>query len=417
MNTLIKINYVNNSGATFHSPAHRLIRALTIALCLSWTPWDAWASEPLQIHITYIQREVERPPVLSNLDPWPEDEGEAGARLAIRDSNTTGRFLNHRYTLEVIRVRSGDAFAPTVLTALGDDAAASERWVITGAPAADLLALADAPQAARWLIFNTYEQADALRDAQCRGNVLHTIPSFAMRADALAQFSVKRKWTAWALITGPSARDQAFAQALRRSARTYRIDVEAEKGWQLHSDIRRNASQEVPLFTQSLPDHDLMVLVDEQEDYARYFPYNTWDHKPIAGGEGLRPVTWSRVMEQYGAAQLQKRFAKQAKRAMRPGDYAAWAAVRAISEAVTRTGNASVAEAREYLLGDAFELAGFKGRPLSFRPWNGQLRQPIALVHNRAVTALAPIEGFLHQYNPLDSLGLDRSESACGQFR
>ena len=417
MNTPLKINKINNKNATPGSFADLLVRALTIALLLSWIPGGAWASEPLQVHITYVQREVERPPVLSNLDPWPEDEGEAGARLAIRDSNTTGRFLNHRYALNVIRVRAGDDFAPVVSAALGDDAAASEHWVVTNAPAADLLALADAPEAARWLIFNAYEQADALRGSQCRGNVLHTIPSFTMRADALAQFSVKRKWMEWALISGPSARDRAFAQALRRSARTYRIDVEAEKDWRLHSDIRRNASQEVPLFTQSLRDHDLLMLVDEQEDYARYFPYNTWDHKPIAGSEGLRPVTWSRVLEQYGAAQLQKRFAKQAKRAMRPGDYAAWAAVRAISEGVTRTGSAAVAEVREYLLGDAFELAGFKGRPLSFRPWNGQLRQPIALVHRRAVVALAPIEGFLHQYNSMDSLGLDRPESACGQFR
>ena len=65
---------------------------------------------------------------------------------------------------------------------------------------------------------------------------------------------------------------------------------------------------------------------------------------------------------------------------------------------------------------DEFELAGFKGRPLTFRAWNGQLRQPIPLVHPRALAAQAPLEGFLHHRNELDSLGLDQPESACAAF-
>ncbi|MEO0362499.1 MAG: branched-chain amino acid ABC transporter substrate-binding protein, partial [Pseudomonadota bacterium] len=69
-----------------------------------------------------------------------------------------------------------------------------------------------------------------------------------------------------------------------------------------------------------------------------------------------------------------------------------------------------------YMLGGAFELAGFKGRPLTFRAWNGQLRQPVPLTHPRALAALAPLEGFLHQRNELDTLGIDEPESACAAF-
>ena len=64
-----------------------------------------------------------------------------------------------------------------------------------------------------------------------------------------------------------------------------------------------------------------------------------------------------------------------------------------------------------------FELAGFKGRALTYRTWNGQLRQPIAIAHPRALVAQAPLEGFLHQTNELDSLGLDRPESKCEVFQ
>lgn len=101
---------------------------------------------------------------------------------------------------------------------------------------------------------------------------------------------------------------------------------------------------------------------------------------------------------------------------MRSRDYAAWAAVRVIGEAVTRTKSADAATLRTYVLGPDFELAGFKGRPMTFRPWNGQLRHPIPLVTDRAVVAMAPLEGFLHRVNELDTLGLDEPESECTAF-
>ena len=65
------------------------------------------------------------------------------------------------------------------------------------------------------------------------------------------------------------------------------------------------------------------------------------------------------------------------------------------------------------MLSDDFELAGFKGRPLTFRQWNGQMRQPIPLVHPRGLVAQAPFDGFLHPHNQMDTLGYDRPESQC----
>ena len=101
---------------------------------------------------------------------------------------------------------------------------------------------------------------------------------------------------------------------------------------------------------------------------------------------------------------------------MRSIDYAVWAAIRSIGEAVTRTSSAQPGELRNYLLGPDFELGAFKGRKLTYRSWNGQLRQPIVLSQPRAVVALAPLEGFLHQRNELDTLGLDKPESKCTAF-
>jgi len=219
-----------------------------------------------------------------------------------------------------------------------------------------------------------------------------------------------------ALIAGERPEDQAWAETLERSARKFGLKFGARKTWAFDADMRRNAAQEVPLFTQDLGDYDVLLVADAADDFARYISYNTWRPRPVAGSEGLRAVTWHRVVEQWGAAQLQSRFTKLADRPMLDRDYAAWAAVRAIGEAVTRTGAADAETLRSFMLSDAFELAGFKGSPLTFRTWNGQLRQPIPLVHERALVAQAPLEGFLHQRNELDTLGLDQPESGCTAF-
>ena len=179
----------------------------------------------------------------------------------------------------------------------------------------------------------------------------------------------------------------------------------------------RTAASEIPLFTQDLPNHDILIVADETDDFARYLPYNTWLPRPIAGSEGLTPVTWSSAVESWGAAQLQSRFKDSAGRPMRPADYAAWVAIRTLGEAVTRSNSADATKLRAYILSDAFELAGFKGRKLTFRDWNGQMRQTIHLVHPRAVVANAPLPGFLHQHTELDTLGLDAPESACLLFQ
>ena len=91
----------------------------------------------------------------------------------------------------------------------------------------------------------------------------------------------------------------------------------------------------------------------------------------------------------------------------------AYLAVRAIGEAATRTHSNQLQPIRDYLLSDKLALQGYKGNPLSFRAWDGQLRQPILLAAPRSLVAVAPIEGFLHPTTELDTLGADQPESHC----
>ena len=365
----------------------------------------------IDIPVTYLRAEVAAPPVLSNLDPIPADDGIAGAQVGLADNLTTGSFMGHNYALQVVSVPEGGDVLAAARAALADS-----PLMVLDAPAQVQLAIADLPQAEGALLFNASAGERTLRAEGCRANLLHTMPSDAMRTDALMQFLLKKRWDRLALITGTHPSDISYAEALRRSATKFGMEIEAEKEWAFDADMRRNASQEVPQFTQALGDHDVLLVADEIHDWGRYVLYNTWHPRPIAGSEGVTPVAWAPVVEQWGAAQLQSRFTDHAARDMRPKDYAAWAAIRSIGEAVTRTNSGDVETLRGYLLGEDFTLAGFKGRPMSFRTWNGQMRQPIPLVHARALVAQAPLEGFLHQRTELDTLGIDAGESPCTAF-
>lgn len=367
--------------------------------------------QKLYVAIGYLEILQPLPPTLSNLDEIPEDEGLAGAELAIVDNNTTGKFLGQDYQLETVVVDEGGDGIEEAKTLL-----AKSGVLVLKASAAQIAAIAALQEAKEAILFNAMARDISLRDEACLANVFHTIPSRAMLADALSQFANKKKWANWVLIEGPLENDKAFARAIENSAEKFRVNLVAKKEWRFDADMRRNAAQEVPLFTQDFPDHDMLIIADEANDFARYAMYNTWLPRPVAGSEGIIASAWSASVEQHGAAQLQSRFQELAERDMRPVDYAAWAAIRSIGEAVTRTQSTDNQDLRAYMLSENFQLAGFKGRPLTYRNWNGQMRQPIPLTHPGAVVALTPLEGFLHQFNELDTLGIDQPESNCENY-
>lgn len=366
------------------------------------------ADHKRDIDVLYLRIATPERPVLSNLDPIPEDLGFAGANLAVADNNTTGGFMGYQFVMETVELTEGELDAARAALQ-GSDAA----YVLLDMSAEEMINLVDGTEAR--LFFNVRSYDDSLRGENCHATLLHTLPSYAMRTDALMQFVLKKRWNNLALVTGAAAEDTKFAAALHTSSRKFGLSISAEEPWVLDGDLRRQAGAEVPLLTQKLGDYDVLFVADEHNDFARYLAYNTWLARPLLGGDGLRATGWGRVNEQWGAVQLQNRFRELAGRNMQDVDYAAWAALRAVDEAHLRTNFAEIDGIRAFLL-DGIELAGFKGRPLSFRNWNGQMRQPIGLTHASALVAMAPLEGFLHARNELDSLGADEPESQCKAF-
>ena len=359
------------------------------------------------IKIAYLAQERAVPRALSNLDPFIQNKGQPGAELAIADNNTTGQFTHQQYELKKMLVPvEGDVLQ--AFNQLGDD----QSLVVLNVKSDQLNRLADLPSAQNKLLFDVASTDDALRGSDCRKNVFHLLPSRAMRADALAQYMLKKRWQKWFLVIGPQAEDQLYAAAIKRAAKRYGMKLVEEKVWNNTYDARRSAQSDVPVFTQT-DDYDVLVVADEQGLFGEYLDYRTWSPRPVIGTQGLVATAWHRAHEQWGAVQLQNRFQEVAGRVMTEEDYAAYLAVRAIGEASVRSKSKQMQPIKDYLLSDHFALQAYKGVPLSFRVWDGQLRQPILLAAPRSLVSVAPIEGFLHPKTELDTLGYDQGETAC----
>jgi ABC transporter substrate binding protein (PQQ-dependent alcohol dehydrogenase system) len=385
-----------------------------VVVGLSALATTAFAADPVEIAIGYLRRAGVKP-TLSMVEQPAENDGVAGARLAIDDNNTTGKFLNQHFTLEEFRLKDGDD-AANAAVALADRNIA---FIITDLPADSLLKAADALRGRGAVLFNAGAIDDRLREEDCRANVIHVAPTRSMLADGLAQYLVWKQWKRWLMVVGSHDEDRRFAEALRRSAARFGAKIVQERVFEDTGGARRTDSgvtliqRQMPVFTQQAPVYDILVAADESEVFASYLPYRTWDPRPVAGSAGLVPKSWDPAQDQWGAVQMQNRFLKLNSRRMTALDMQAWTAARMIGEAMARVNSSDRNTVLDFLKGPDFSIAAFKGQRLTLRAWNLQLRQPILLVDGRMVVSVSPQEGFLHQVSELDTLGVDQPETKC----
>jgi ABC transporter substrate binding protein (PQQ-dependent alcohol dehydrogenase system) len=384
--------------------------AFAAIACLPWR--GARAAD--EIGIVYLGLNTPRHVASTLLDLPPADPGLKGALLAVADTNTTGRFTNQHYSLEV--EAPGDA--ASLQAAFARALAAGKKLFVANLPADLLLKLADTPGAASAVILDATSSDDRLRQADCRANLLHILPSRAMLADALMQYLVSKSWSRIMLLTGRDPEDALYADAIRHAAEKFQITIRADRPWTFNAAAQQadtghsQVNDEVVKATQGAS-YDILVVADEADKFGDDLAYRTDQPRPVAGTQGLVPTAWAHAMDEYASTQLQTRFHREEGRWMTPEDYGGWLAVRAIGEAATRSATADPAKIIAYLHSPAFSVSGYKGPELTFRAWDGQLRQPVLLATDRSLVSISPQPGFLHQTNDLDSLGYDQPESSC----
>jgi ABC transporter substrate binding protein (PQQ-dependent alcohol dehydrogenase system) len=298
--------------------------------------------------------------------------------------------------------------------ALAELKAARVQHVIADLPLPELRQLVQSAPAALGgaMVFNAGLDDDSLRADGCAIALLHTYPSRLMMSDALAQYLAARNWRKALVLQGPLPGDALQGQAWARSAKRYGIKVTQERPFKLSGDPRERDLANTRLLTGDR-DHDVVAVMDSDGEFARLLPYATQWPRPVVGANGLMALAWHPQWERYGGPQLSRRFFKLAGRAMRGQDWAAWMAVRSVAAALVDNPKAAVAQQLKALRGGTVFVDGFKGTRLSYRSWDGQLRQPLFLSHVDGVVGTAPVDGVLHPVEVLDTLGVDQKESAC----
>ena len=259
-------------------------------------------------------------------------------------------------------------------------------------------------------VLNIGASDDALRERDCQANVYHLLPSERMRADALAQALMARKWTQVLLLAGPTPDDAQRSAVAQAAIKRYGLKLVAAKPYKLSTDPRERSLANLTLLTANLS-YDVVWVVDSDGEFARGLPYNTAQARPVVGDAGLVALAWQAQFERFGAPQVSRRFAKAAKRPMTDHDWAAWMAGKAIAATAAAAPRGEAALVAKALL--EASLDGSKGVAMQFRPWDRQLRQPVLLADGQGVIATLPLEGVLHPRNALDTLGADDAEKLC----
>ena len=372
----------------------------------------------VNLTVVYVRETRDKPLPLSLLDLPSADDGIAGAKLAISDNNTTGKFLNQSFKLDVIE--SGDL--TDIVKQATEKVAGGATYIVADMAPETLIKFADAMAGKPVLIANVGTPDDTVREENCRANVMHVSPSRTMLADALGQYLSWKQWRNWFLVSGTRPEDKAFADALRRAAKRFGSKVVEEREFVYDSGSRRSdggfeqIQQQIPLFTQNAKDHDVVVVADEGQLFGEYMPYRTWTARPVAGTAGLSPSSWHPALELWGGTQFQNRFRRLTNRLMTALDYDAWLAVRVIGEAASRKQSNDFKTLNTFIHSPEFEVAAFKGVKTTFRAWNGQLRQPLIVSTPKLLVSISPQPGFLHQFTELDTLGIDKPETKCKAY-
>ena len=331
-----------------------------------------------------------------------------GVRLGYRDTRILGRALGMTFELDEVLVpfdRLSDA--------LRDAQASQPLAILLDLPPVGMSLALDAATPDD-LFINIRDRSDHWRGASCAKSLLHTQPSHAMLSDALAQHLRSRGWTDILLLHGQTDGDTKQAEAARRSAAKFGLKIAGDKAFELTNDPRKRDLSNIALLTGGVR-YDVVWLVDDEGDFGRYVPFATFSSRPVVGSEGLKAVAWHWTFERYGAPQLNQRFRRRTDRDMSSADWAGWAAVRVVMDALVQAGSVDRAGVHKALHSPELSVDLYKGVRGNFRDWNGQMRQPILLATHNAVISVAPVDGFEHQSDTLDTLGFDRAESLCSQ--
>ena len=261
-------------------------------------------------------------------------------------------------------------------------------------------------------LFNTTSIGDKIRNEDCQKHLFHFSASRSMRTDAIAQYLVSQKWTRILVLQGPLPEDLETTQAFERSSKHFGLEIEEIRNFVLGNDPRSRDINDLDFLTGKAR-YDAVFVADADGEFSLGLPYATQRPAAVAGASGIIARVWHWSYLRHGAPQVHGRFERMHGRRMGESDWAAWVALKTLGMAVARSKSKDPEKIAAYLRSGELRIDGSKGPGMSIRPWNNQLRQPILLTTENWTISRAPIEGFKHRTNNLDTIGFGERDTAC----
>jgi ABC-type branched-subunit amino acid transport system substrate-binding protein len=131
-----------------------------------------------------------------------------------------------------------------------------------------------------------------------------------------------------------------------------------------------------------------------------------------------RGVAWDASLVRFGADTLNQRFQARYGQPMTDEAWTGWLAVKILWESSLRARTADPVGVAAMLTRDSARFDGHKGRALSFRPWDHQLRQPVYVVTGgsgalRTIEVPTASNANASSTTVLDELGASSERTAC----
>lgn len=390
---------------------------LMAAICLHVATAQAQDDEhpPLVIGFVDLKEDIRyddwgvHPVDIRSATAISDRRGFPGAELGLSDIQKLQRMAKRSFKLERRQVDGADA-AVEAIKQLHDQNGVN--FVLLDLPNDVTAKVARETADVGVLLLNVSATGNNLRNDDCAAHLFHTAPSEAMLIDGLVQYLVAMKWREVLILRGPLPEDAVTVESFKRSSDLFGLDIVEVREFLLGADPRAREVNDLSFLTGEA-DYDVVFVADVDGEFALSVPYAVQDPAPVVGSGGLVPRAWHWSYLRHGAPQVHGRFERMHDRRMEDADWGAWVAMRAVGEAVVRAKSDDPKAIAEFMASKKFRVDGSKGTILSFRPWSNQLRQPVMLTTGNWVTARAPIEGFKHRVNDLDTLGYEERDTTC----
>jgi ABC-type branched-subunit amino acid transport system substrate-binding protein len=297
----------------------------------------------------------------------------AKVELIIEDGTTTQNMLS------LARKLNAQGKLTAIIAALDDPATAS---------------LSAFAQQERVLCLNTTARGGELRGENCHRSTFHVEPDLTMYTHAMGQWLLHNNHKRWYYVVS----ETGFGQEVYRRSRSL---LQQQGGANLgRSVITSGQSDYQDVFAHLGGIEVDAVVVALKGEELRHFleQYTASSLKPLLAGipldmialwqasleslQGVWVASWYHELERFSARELNRRFYRRFEKPAEGFAWANWAAVKLVTEGVLRSASTDASALVNYLEGTP-PFDGHKGRPLTFREWNHQLRQPLYVLKAR----------------------------------